>query len=126
MAGQYDFCVCCNGQDCVSYKNNMILAQLVTGLDDSVWQEKVMMMGDKLTLEKAMSLLEGLEMGKASSATLKPGAVEEVSAVGRQTTRRSRWPISWGLMNSQSLNQINLSVSQPCKCCGSKSHLSGL
>ena len=59
----------------------MILAHIVTGLANPEWQEKVMVMGDKLTLEKAVPLLEGLEMGKSSRATLKPGAVEEVSAV---------------------------------------------
>ena len=44
----------------------MILAQLVTGLADPEWQEKTMVLGDKLTVEKAVSLLEGLEMEKAS------------------------------------------------------------
>ena len=76
MAGHLDFRVFCSCQDWVSYKNDMILAQLVTGLADPDWHEKIMVLGDKLTLQMVVSLLEGLEMGKASKATLKLRSVE--------------------------------------------------
>ena len=46
------------------------------GLADPEWHEMVMVIEDKLTLEKAVPLHEGLEMGKSSRATLKPGAVD--------------------------------------------------
>ena len=73
-----------------------------------------MVLVDKLTLEKAVSLLEGLETGKASNATLKPGAVVEVSAVVKADHQRVKVASKLG------------TVSQPCKCCGSKSNSSGL
>ena len=125
MAGQCDFCACCSCQDWVSYKNKMFLAQLVTELADPEWQEKVMLMGDKMTLMNAVSLLEVLEMGKASKGTLKPGAVEEVSLVVKTDHQKVKVVSKLGT-GGQLVARPNKSLSQTCKCCGSKGHLSGL
>ena len=50
----------------VSSKEDMVLDQLFRGLQENDWKEKLIAVGDKLTLEKAVKLVEGLEIGKSS------------------------------------------------------------
>ena len=103
----------------------MILTQLVTGLADPEWEEKIMVLGDKLTLDKTVSLLEDLEMGKTSRANLKPGSVEQVGAVVRTDHQKVKMA-SKLRTDRQSVARPNKPVNPPFKCCGSKSHLSGI
>ena len=44
----------------------MVLDQMIRGLYKNDWKEKLVACGEKLTLEKAITLIEGLEIGKIS------------------------------------------------------------
>ena len=89
----------------------MILTQLVTGLAYPELQDKVMVMGDKLSLEKAVSQLEGLELGKSSRATSKPGAVEEVSAEVKTDHQKVKVASKLGTVGQPIDRQISLYTS---------------
>ena len=67
-----------------SYANDIILSQLLQGLETREFREKVLQKGDNINLDDTLVLLESLECSRADNAKLEKAHGRYVAAVGTQ------------------------------------------
>ena len=67
VQGKAELCEFSKPCDCgsgISYLEDMVLGQVLIGLQNEEWLEKCLTMGESLDLSKLVKVLEGLEAGK--------------------------------------------------------------
>ena len=78
----------------MSYDEREVCIQLIKGIQDKDHQERVLTLGDSLTLDKALAHLEALEAGKLSRRQLEEGTRASVNLVKtehQQMKSINRW-----------------------------------
>ena len=133
LRGKTDWCsleVTWSQADCWtknSYAINVILAQLLPGLNSREFHEKVLQKGDNINLDNTLVLLESLEHGRAVDAKLEKAHGGSVVAVGttlgakaKGGGKKSMSSQKWGTKQGEGGNKTH-----PFHCSGSTKHKGG-
>ena len=112
-------CGCNLSQDVsISYREDMIMSQLILGLSNTEWQEKALAFGnDKTTLDDVNRFLNSLEAARDAREAI--GKESEVAGLKSTEYKKSKNPPSFNKPKPEdNKNEDN----KNCRACGSRDH----